>query len=63
MQVETLLVIPLKKEHFLKFSKIWFEHFKIKHGGHRACFCATGIAINSNYTTCKVLMRNPGNQN
>jgi len=37
------------------------EHLKnaIKNRGHQACFGTTWIAIDSNYTTREVFLRNP----
>jgi len=34
----------------------------IENRGHPACFRTTWIAIDSNYTTRKVFLRNPSNQ-
>ena len=63
-------VIPSKWRECLKFSKTWstwllcLEHFKnaIRNRGHHACFFTKWIAVNSKYTTRKVLLTNPSNQ-
>ena len=54
----------IRERALIRSNTVCIEHFQnaIKISGHRACFGTTWIAIDNNYTTRKVFLRNPSNQ-